>query len=45
MKNLLYNLLKWSNDAKAVRQGRVTRRVGRRVYGKASGRLARRLFG
>jgi hypothetical protein len=33
------------NDVNAVRHHRVGRRVARRVYGKASGRLARRLFG
>jgi hypothetical protein len=29
----------------AIRRGKVPRRIGRRVYGKATGRLARRLFG
>jgi hypothetical protein len=34
-------------DARAVRRGPrgIARRVARRVYGKATGRLARRLFG
>lgn len=45
MKSLLYKLLRLSNDANAVRKGRVGRRVARRVYGKAAGRAARRLFG
>lgn len=41
----LYRGLRVSNDVRAVRRGRVSRRVGRRIYGKASGRLARKLFG
>lgn len=43
-KRTAYRLLKYSNDINAVRRGRVGRRIGRRVYGKASGRLARKLF-
>ena len=45
MKRLIYRLLGLSNDVNAIRRGRVPRRVARRVYGKATGRLARRLFG
>lgn len=45
MKNFLYQLLKLLNDLNAVQKGRVPRRIGRRVYGKATGRLARRIFG
>jgi hypothetical protein len=48
----IYQALKYANDVKAVRraveQGSVTpitRRAGRRVYGKLTGRLARKLFG
>jgi len=48
----IYQALKLANDARAVRRALetgspapVTRRVGRRVYGKATGRLARKLFG
>ena len=44
-KSLAYEVLKVSNDVKAIRQGRVGRRIGRRLYGKATGRLARRIFG
>jgi len=44
MKKLLYSLLKYSNDINAVKKGKVGRRVGRRIYGKASGKLARKLF-
>jgi hypothetical protein len=44
MKSLLYRLLRLSNDLNAARRGRIGRRITRRVYGKASGRLARKLF-
>jgi hypothetical protein len=44
MKSLLYRLLRLSDDLNAVRRGRISRRIARRVYGKASGRLARKLF-
>lgn len=40
-----YKALRTSNDVRAVRRGRVGRRGARRAYGKATGRLARRLFG
>ena len=45
LKRLIYRLLKYSNDLNAVKRGKVKRRIGRRVYGKASGKLARKLFG
>lgn len=45
MMRWLYRLLRTVNDTKAVSKGKVGRRVGRRLYGKASGRLARKLFG
>jgi hypothetical protein len=44
MKSLLYRLLRLSNDLNAVRRGRIGRRIARRAYGKATGRLARKLF-
>jgi hypothetical protein len=44
MKRLLYKLLALSNDVNAIRKGRVGRRVARRIYGKATGRLAGRIF-
>jgi hypothetical protein len=44
-KSFTYKALKLSNDASAVKKQRVPRRVGRRVYGKVSGSIARRLFG
>lgn len=45
MKRLIYKLLAFSNDVKAVRRGKVGRRIGRRAYGRAAGRAARKLFG
>jgi hypothetical protein len=44
MRALLYRLLRLSNDVNAVRRGRLGWRIVRRAYGKATGRLARRLF-
>lgn len=48
----IYQALKYWNDARAVRRSLeqrstrpLVRRVGRRVYGKLAGRLARKLFG
>jgi hypothetical protein len=43
-KSLLYRILRLSNDINAIRRGRLGRRVERRAYGKATGRLARKLF-
>lgn len=40
----IYQILKYWNDYKAVKNGRMGRRIGRRVYGKVTGRLARKLF-
>jgi hypothetical protein len=44
VKRFLYSLLALSNDVNAVRKGRVGRRIARRIYGKATGRVARRIF-
>jgi len=44
MKNLLYKILKYSNDYNAIKKGKVGRRVGRRIAGKASGRLFGKIF-
>lgn len=45
--SFLYRLLRTNNDLRAVRHGprAVVRRISRRVYGKATGRLARKLLG
>jgi hypothetical protein len=45
MTRTIYRLLRFRNDVNAVRRGKVGRRVARRAYGKATGRLARKLFG
>lgn len=45
MKNLLYKLLRISNDVRAVQKGKVGRRIGRRMWGKATGKAAGKLFG
>lgn len=45
MKGLIYQLLRLSNDLNAVQKGRVGRRVQRRIYGRVTGRAARKLFG
>jgi hypothetical protein len=44
-KTFAYRALRTSNDVNAVRRGRVGRRVARRTYGRAAGKLARKLFG
>lgn len=43
-KSLIYKLLRISNDINAVKRGCIGRRIGRRVYGKVTGRLARKIF-
>ncbi len=44
-KSLIYKLLKYSNDVNAIQKSKVGRRVGRRVAGKATGNLFRKIFG
>ena len=44
LKSLLYTLLKVSNDASAIKKGRVGRRVGRRVAGRITGKGLGKLF-
>jgi hypothetical protein len=43
-RSVLYRLARLLGDYQAIRRGTVGRRVARRVYGRATGRLARRLF-
>lgn len=52
LKSFLYDVLKYSNDVNAVTKAAkrrsakpIVRRVGRRVYGQLTGRLARKIFG
>ena len=44
-KGWLYAALKYSNDARVIRRGRIGRRIVRRVYGRVTGRAARRWLG
>lgn len=44
-KHNAYRALKYHGDYNAIRKNRVPRRIGRRVFGKITGRLARKLFG
>lgn len=39
-----YWLLRTRNDINAARRGKLPQRVARRLYGKATGRLAGRIF-
>jgi hypothetical protein len=48
----VYRMLRLANDIRAVRRGYegrssrpIVRRIGRRLYGRLAGQLARRLFG
>lgn len=43
-RSFLYAALRLSNDFRAVQRGTVGKRIGRRAYGKVTGRLASRLF-
>lgn len=45
MRGLLYTLARLLGDVNAVKKGRIGRRIARRMAGKATGRLLRRLFG
>jgi hypothetical protein len=45
LRGLLYTIAKILGEYNAVKKGRVGPPDRRRVYGKATGRLARRLFG
>ena len=44
LKSLIYTLLKFSNDAHAIKQNKVGRRVGRRIAGKIAGRGFGKIF-
>jgi len=43
-KSWIYKLLRLCNDASAVKKGKVGKRIGRRLAGKTTGRLLRKLF-
>ena len=44
LKSLIYTLLKFSNDANAIKKNKVGRRVGRRIAGKIAGRGFGKIF-
>lgn len=44
MKSLIYKLLRISNDINAVKKGKIGKRIGRRVAGRGSGKIIRKLF-
>ena len=44
LKSLIYKALRISNDINAVRRGRVGKRIGRRVSGRAASKIIRKLF-
>lgn len=44
LKSWVYKLLAFSNDLNAVEKKKVTRRIGRRAAGKATGKVFRGIF-
>lgn len=44
MMRAIYQLLRLINDLNAIRRGKIVRRIGRRAYGKATGRAAAKIF-
>jgi hypothetical protein len=40
----MYSIARFLGDVQAVQNGRVTRRIGRRIAGKATGRALWRIF-
>jgi len=44
MISFIYKFLKYFNDVKAVKNGRIAKRIGWRVGGKISGGFLNRLF-
>ena len=44
IRNLLYQLARILGDINAIRRGKVSQRIGRRIAGKATGRFLGRLF-
>jgi hypothetical protein len=45
IRNLLYRAARYLGDANALQRGRVSKRIGRRIAGKFSGRFLSWLFG
>lgn len=44
IRSILYKLAKFLGDVNAVQKGKVTKRIGRRVSGKITGRFLGKLF-
>ncbi|WP_155974836.1 hypothetical protein [Virgibacillus sp. CM-4] len=44
LKSTIYKILRIWNDVDAVRKGKVGKRIGRRVTGKAAGKTIRKIF-
>lgn len=44
IRRLLYSVARILGDVNAVKKGRVGRRIGRRVVGRGTGKMVRKLF-
>lgn len=44
LKSTIYKILRIWNDIDAIRKGRIGKRIGRRILGRAAGKGIRRLF-
>jgi len=44
VKSAIYKGLRISNDINAIRRGKIDKRIGRRIAGKASGKTMRKFF-
>lgn len=41
---MIYKMLRISNDINAIKKGKIEKRIGRRIFGKITGRLMGKLF-
>jgi len=44
LKSQIYRMLRVSNDFRALKKGRIGRRIGRRLLGRVTGRGMKKLF-
>lgn len=44
IKSMIYKALRISNDINAIKKGKVGQRIGRRLVGKATGRMMNKWF-
>jgi len=44
VRSILYGIARLLGDVNAVQKGEVSRRIGRRMAGKATGRIFRKIF-